>query len=174
MTISEKTNITWHNSPQAISIFKFFGSCCYIGCMKKQNGIWNYLPDILGSLPGLLLFLFTKELAIGFQTLVLFVFTLISVAITYKLEECDSIRGSVEVVIDKSLGMWISLFALWDANFSVVASAFILYNLLNILRPYPISIFQTLKNGIGTNADDFASGMVTNIIIRYLLLKSVF
>lgn len=143
------------------------GSCCYLGYIKKY-------PKTFGSLPGIVFFLLSKDLNLWLQAVIILFFTLFATAIASKMEEIEDTKNPVEVVIDGSVGMWISLFGLWDVNLSMIASAFILFRLLDSLKPFPISIFQTFKGGIGIVADDIAAGMVVNIIIRFLLLKAVF
>lgn len=167
MTTLEKINTSWQNRSEGKRLFRLLGSCCYLGYIKKY-------PKTFGSLPGIVFFLLSKDLNLWLQAVIILFFTLFATAIASKMEEIEDTKNPVEVVIDGSVGMWISLFGLWDVNLSMIASAFILFRLLDSLKPFPISIFQTFKGGIGIVADDIAAGMVVNIIIRFLLLKAVF
>lgn len=90
------------------------------------------------------------------------------------MEEIEHTKDPVEIVIDETAGMWVALFGLWDINFAMILSAFLLFRALDVFKPFPISIFQGYKGGIGIVADDVAAGMVVNIFIRLLMLKGVF
>ena len=82
-------------------------------------------------------------------------------------------KDPVEIVIDETAGMWVALFGLWEANLAVIVTAFLLFRILDFFKPFPISIFQTFNGGKGIVADDVAVGMVTNLVVRILLLKNI-
>ena len=167
MTILEKTNTSWQSNPKVKRLVKLLGSCFYIGYAGK-------FPSTLVSLPGILLFFLTKDLSLWIQGLTLVIFIMIAIGIVQLMEEMDDKSDPVEIVIDETIGMWVALFALYEPTFTIILVAFLLYRALDQLKPFPISIFQTIKGGKGVVADDIATGMVVNIIIRLLILKGVF
>lgn len=167
MTISEKTNYSWKNRPEAKRFIRLLGSCCYLGYIKKY-------PGTFGSLPGIVFFLMTRDYNIWLQGIILAVFLVFAIIVSQAMEDLDETKDPVEIVIDETAGMWIALFGLWDANLTMIISAFLLFRVLDVLKPFPIPIFQTFKGGKGIVADDVAVGMITNLIIRLLLLKGVF
>ncbi len=167
MTTLEKINHSWKNRPEAKRLVRMLGSCFYIGYIKK-------FPETWGSLPGIVLFLLTRELDLWIQGILLLAFIYFAVVISQAMEDIDDTKDPVEIVIDETAGMWVALFGLWDANLTVIIFAFVFFVIFDWFKPFPISIFQTFKGGKGIVADDVAMGMVTNLIIRFLLLKSVF
>ncbi len=167
MTTLEITNNSWKNKPEAKRLIRLLGSCCYLGYIKKY-------PGTFGSLPGIVFFLLTKDYTLFIQTLLLLAFIFFAIVISEAMEDIDDTKDPVEIVIDETVGMWVSLFGLWDANLTMIITAFLLFRLLDFFKPFPISTFQTFKGGKGIVADDLAVGMVTNFIIRLLLLKNVF
>ena len=167
MTTLEKINPSWKNRPEARRLVRLLGSCCYLGYIKK-------FPGTFGSLPGIVFFLITKDLNIWIQGLIITAFLIFAIAVSQAMEDIDETKDPVEIVIDETAGMWVALFGLWDANLTLRITSFILFRALDFFKPYPISIFQTFKGGKGIVADDVAVGMITNIIIRLLLLKGVF
>jgi phosphatidylglycerophosphatase A len=167
MTTLERTNYSWKNRPEAKRLIRLLGSCCYLGYIKKY-------PGTFGSLPGIVFFLITKDYNIWLQSLILAAFLVFAVFVSQAMEDIDETKDPVEIVIDETAGMWIALFGLWDANLTMIISAFLLFRILDVLKPFPIPIFQTFKGGKGIVADDVAVGMITNLIIRLLLLKGVF
>lgn len=166
MTILKTINRSWKNNPLAIRLVRLLGSCCYIGYVKR-------FPETCGSLPGIVLFLLTKELDLWLQIIILIFFVAFAIIVSQAMEDIDETKDPVEIVIDETVGMWIALFGLWDVNLTVIIFAFILFISLDWFKPYPISLFQTFKGGKGIVADDVAAGMVTNLLIRILLLKGV-
>ena len=166
MTTLERTNNSWKNRPEAKRLIRLLGSCCYLGYIKKY-------PGTFGSLPGIVFFLITKDLNLWIQGLLLVAFIIFAIAVSQAMEDIDETKDPVEIVIDETAGMWVALFGLWEANLPVIVSAFLLFRILDFFKPFPISIFQTFNGGKGIVADDVAVGMVTNLIIRILLLKSI-
>ena len=166
MTTLERTNNSWKNRPEAKRLIRLLGSCCYLGYIKKY-------PGTFGSLPGIVFFLITKDLNLWLQGLLLVAFIVFAIAVSQAMEDIDETKDPVEIVIDETAGMWVALFGLWEANLTVIVSAFLLFRILDFFKPFPISIFQTFNGGKGIVADDVAVGMVTNLVIRILLLKSI-
>ena len=166
MITLEKTNNSWKNRPEAKRFIRLLGSCCYLGYIKK-------FPGTFGSLPGVVLFLVTKDLNFWVQALLLLAFISFATIVAGMMEDIEDTKDPVEIVIDETAGMWIALFGLWEANLAVILSSFVLFRVLDFFKPFPISIFQTFRSGKGIVADDVAVGMVTNIIIRFLLLKAI-
>ncbi len=167
MITSLKTNPSWKNRPEAKRLIRLLGSCCYLGYIKKY-------PGTFGSLPGIVFFLITKNLNFWLQGSILILFILFAIFISEAMEDIEETRDPIEIVIDEAAGMWVALFGLWDINLTLIILAFLLFRLLDFFKPFPISIFQTFRGGKGIVADDVAVGMVTNLIIRFLLIKSFF
>lgn len=167
MITLEKTNISWKNNSRIKKLVRILATCGYIGYIKKY-------PSCIGSLPGILLFLITKDFPLYAQAISLVLFILFSIGISQNMEEIENTTDPAEIVIDETAGMWVALFGLWDTSFGMILTAFLLFRALDVLKPFPISIFQGYKGGIGVVADDVAAGMIVNIIIRLLILKGVF
>ena len=74
-----------------------------------------------------------------------------------------------EVTIDEVVGMWISLFLLPKKIF-VVLSAFILFRILDIIKPPVSRKFDKMHGGLGIMMDDVIAGIYTNIILQFALL----
>lgn len=166
MTTLERTNNSWKNRPEAKRLIRLLGSCCYLGYIKKY-------PGTFGSLPGIVFFLITKDLNLWLQGLLLVAFIVLAIAVSQAMEDIDDVKDPVEIVIDETAGMWVALFGLWEANLAVIVTAFLFFRILDFFKPFPISIFQTFNGGKGIVADDVAVGMVTNIVVRILLLKNI-
>ncbi len=166
MTISKRIGTSWTNSSASVSTIKLLGSCLGLGYIKKA-------PGTFGSIPGIILFLLTRNMQTWVQILVFMIFCLLAIGIAEKIEKIDRSKDPEEVVIDEAAGMWLSLFLIWDASILTIIAGFVLFRLFDILKPFPVNLFQTFRGGTGILADDLAAGMLTNFILRLLLLRGI-
>jgi phosphatidylglycerophosphatase A len=70
-----------------------------------------------------------------------------------------------EVTIDEVLGMWISLLFL-PKTILVALIAFLVFRILDIVKPYPARRFDKTPGGAGVMLDDVISGIYTNLLIQ--------
>lgn len=166
MTISKRIGTSWTNSSASTGSIKLIGSCFGLGYIKKS-------PGTFGSLPGILLFLMTRNMQSWAQILLFVLFCLVSIGIAEKIEKIDRSKDPEEIVIDEAAGMWLSLFMIWDASLLTILVAVILFRFFDIFKPFPVNLFQTFRGGTGILADDLAAGMLANFILRLLLLKGI-
>jgi phosphatidylglycerophosphatase A len=166
MTISKRIGSSWTNSSASAQTIKLIGTCFGLGYIKKA-------PGTSGSIPGVILFLLTRHLGTWTQVGLFFLFCLLAIGISERIERIDRSKDPEEVVIDEAVGAWATFFLLWDTGFFAILTGFTLFRLLDILKPFPINLFQTYRGGTGIVADDLAAGMIANIILRLLLLNGI-
>lgn len=73
------------------------------------------------------------------------------------------------VVIDEIVGMWISLLLL-PTTVAAVLCAFVIFRLLDIVKPFPARRLERLPNGWGIMLDDVVAGVYANVATHALLL----
>ncbi len=78
-----------------------------------------------------------------------------------------------EVTIDEVLGMWFSLFLL-PKSVVVAAVGFLIFRILDILKPFPAKKFDEAKGGFGIMMDDVVVAFYTNLILQILFSIPVF
>lgn len=71
-------------------------------------------------------------------------------------------------VIDEVAGMLITLFAL-QVGWVGLAIGFVLFRLLDIIKPFPAGRFEQLPGGLGMMADDAMAAIYGNVILRMLI-----
>jgi phosphatidylglycerophosphatase A len=72
------------------------------------------------------------------------------------------------MVIDEIVGMWISL--LWMPKTVIaVAVAFILFRVMDVLKPEPARTVEKLPGGWGIMLDDVVAGLYANIAAHAFL-----
>lgn len=129
-------------------------------------------PGTSASLAGILLFFLVKDNILLYLLLTL-IFILLGLSITGRSERILGRKDPPCVVIDEVVGMFISLIFL-PYNLRLVILAFILFRILDIFKPYPISKLQKVAGGAGIMGDDIIAGLYTNIILQLVLRFSSF
>jgi len=72
-----------------------------------------------------------------------------------------------EVVSDEVAGFMVALYLL-PFTWTFLAGGFVLFRLLDILKPFPIRRLERLPGGTGVVLDDVAAGILANLILRGL------
>ncbi len=124
-----------------------------------------------------LLFVFTPQLA--FMLLFSFAVTMVGIWAATRTEKIQQRKDPSIVVIDEVAGQMIALLSgpFWIHTWWSILSAFILFRLFDIWKPYPIRRLEALESGLGIMADDVLAGVYALIvnsvfISTYLLLAS--
>jgi phosphatidylglycerophosphatase A len=118
-------------------------------------------------------------LAIIFLTII-FIYSVILINKHYKNND------SKEIVIDEFIGQSIPLLSIHiselqlkmqSLSFGVyyieiwILLSFILFRFFDILKPFPINIIdQKMKNGLGVILDDIVAGILTTLLLYFILL----
>jgi phosphatidylglycerophosphatase A len=83
-------------------------------------------------------------------------------------ERIFGVKDSPHIVIDEVSGMSMCLVAIpYDRRFVLIA--FLVFRILDALKPYPISKLQHLKEGLGVMMDDVLASVYTIIILQVVL-----
>lgn len=139
---------------------KFIGSGFFSGYTKYATGT-------VGSTVGLLFFLipdFHQPYVIIPSTLVLLA---LGVNAAEKMEKIFGQDPSI-VTVDEIVGMWLSL---WFVPFTYlnIGIAFVIFRVLDVLKPYPAQLFDRKTGGWNIMLDDIIAGIYTNLIVQISL-----
>jgi phosphatidylglycerophosphatase A len=143
--------------------------------------IWSGLDQLLTSraLANRLTTLYVFTPLMAFMLLVIFVVTLIGIWAASRTEKVQQKKDPSIVVIDEVAGQMIALLSgpFWIQTWWSVLTAFILFRLFDIWKPYPVRRLEGLESGLGIMADDVLAGVyaliVNSLLISgYLLLFS--
>ncbi len=129
-------------------------------------GRFKYAPGTVGTLIGVPL---VYLLVYKWWLTLLFGLLLYAVAVwsaNYMIELTRE-EDPEEVVIDEILGYFFS-FLLIEPTLKTIAVAFITFRVLDILKPYPIKLFEKLPKGHGVVADDVVAGIMNAVILYFL------
>jgi phosphatidylglycerophosphatase A len=142
-------------------IEKLLGSGFYTGYIPFISGTF-------GSLAALIIYYIP-----GFENpLILIPFIIIfSFYGIYVGNKFESVYGKdpSECTIDEVVGMWISLLFL-PKILLISLLTFLIWRILDIIKPFPARNFEKLKGGIGIMLDDITSGIYSLIIVHLILI----
>jgi len=113
------------------------------------------------------------------RLLTILLVTLVGIWAASRVERLLQIKDPGKVVIDEVAGQMIALLSVpaFLPGWWAVISAFLLFRLFDIWKPYPIRRFEALESGLGIMADDLVAGIyaliVNSVLIAgYLLIVS--
>ena len=135
-------------------------------------GFLPLIPGTFASLIGVSIFYLTRG---NFWLMILLTASIIILgfAVSGEAERMFKKKDAKYIVIDEVAGMLLSLIFLpFDIKFVIIA--FVLFRLLDILKPYPANRFHELKGSIGIMGDDIVAGLYTNLIISVALKLGFF
>lgn len=77
-------------------------------------------------------------------------------------------RDASRIVIDEYCGFVFSVLLL-PKSLPVFAAAFVLFRILDILKPFPARRAESLPGGYGIVMDDVVAGVYTNLLLRLMM-----
>ncbi len=142
-------------------IEKLLGSGFYTGFIPYISGTFgSFAALIIYYIPG-----FENPLIL---IPAIIVFTFYGVYVGNKFEKIYG-KDPSECTIDEVVGMWISLLFL-PKILLISVLTFVLWRILDIIKPFPARNFEKLNGGIGILLDDITSGIYTLIIVHVILI----
>jgi len=138
-------------------------------------GFLPLFPGTFGSAAALLLFLIFKPEPIA-QCVFLAVFLFLGFCFSGKAEKLFAGKDSKYIVIDEAAGMFLT-FLFVPLDFKLMLIGFLLFRVLDTVKPYPADRLQNLNGSAGIMLDDIAAAIYANIILQILsraLLKIPF
>jgi len=128
------------------------------------TGYLPLIPGTFGTAAGLGVFLLLRP-GWGAQLLLLAVFTALGFIFSGKAEKLFSVKDPKYVVIDEVAGIFLTfLFVPWDLR--VILIGFILFRVLDTVKPYPADKLQDLPGSAGIMLDDLVAAAYANIILQ--------
>ena len=137
----------------------FIASCGYVG-------FFPIAPGTAGSLAALALFAVIRWVGLpGLELAVIAVVFAVGVWAASGTEAALGRKDPGVVVIDEVLGMLITL-AFIPVSIAGVAAGFLLFRLLDVIKPYPAAQLEHLHGGLGIMADDAVAGLYAHLTLR--------
>ena len=159
-------NAAPENEPPRLDLkqpYIWFATWFGCGFMKPAPGTWGSL----GALPfGIILYG-----SAGFWgfTIGIILITLIGYWAAARFEKASATHDNKMIVIDEVAGQWLALLPalfFWSLNPLAIASAFLLFRLFDVTKPWPISyIDKQVSGALGVMGDDIFAGLAAALCI---------
>ena len=128
-----------------------------------------FAPGTFGSLIGLPLGFALAGISLAPAVLCTLLFIFFAVYIADVAEKLLQRNDPGCIVIDEIAGMLVALVGL-PFNPITVVIGFIIFRILDILKPFPIrDLDKRVPGGLGVVADDVAAGIITNLLLRVII-----
>lgn len=125
-------------------------------------------PGTLGTLVGIPICIILSLNGHKAYIIFLILFFILGVRISSLAEIIFNEHDSRKIIIDEIAGFLITmLFIPLEIKFVILG--FILFRIMDIWKPAPISHLQKLPGGLGIMADDIMAGIYSNIILQVLV-----
>lgn len=135
---------------------------CYSGYLPIAPGTW-------GSLVGLLLVFLLHNLSLTVYLAIVASLFLVGSFAAGEAEKILDNRDPGAVVIDEIVGMLIAMVAVPLTPLTMILG-FILFRIFDILKPFPVNIFdQRFHGGLGIMLDDVIAGIYSLIVLQLIL-----
>jgi phosphatidylglycerophosphatase A len=141
----------------------FIATCGYVGYAPVA-------PGTFGSAAGLLVFYALR--AVGSWWIELAAIALVFAIGVWSATIAERHFNGTDpgpVVIDEVLGMLVTL-ALLPVTFTGAVVGFLVFRVLDVIKPWPSAGFERLPGGLGVMADDGMAAVYAHLIMRGLLL----
>jgi phosphatidylglycerophosphatase A len=161
---------------------RMIASACFVGYLPWASGTFGSLAGALlylvpgAEAPSVLLGLIAIGLAIGIPSAAIVArvegHRLTRSAQAAKMAFQPATPGSPDpssVVIDEVVGMWVTLLFL-PKSLLLLSVGFVLFRILDILKPEPARYVERFPGGWGIMLDDVVAGIYANLILQVTLL----
>lgn len=132
------------------------------------SGYSPVAPGTAGSIVGVLLFLPLAGLDWRAQLGAIAAVTLAGTLAASRVAARLGKKDPGLVVVDEVAGQWVALLALPFTPLTA-ALGFLLFRVMDIVKPWPARDLERLPGGLGIVADDLAAGVYANLALRVAL-----
>lgn len=139
----------------------FLATGCFIGNIP-------FAPGTFGTILGLPLCFLLSRTDFSVAVILTVIFIVFAALIAHDAEKILKKNDPGRIVIDEIAGFMVALFNL-PFNAIYVSAGFVIFRLLDILKPFPIRLIERkLSGGTAIVMDDVAAGICTNLVLRIL------
>jgi len=129
------------------------------------SGYSPIAPGTAGSLVGLLFFWPMAGLPLVWLAVAIVALFFVGVATATAVAAQVGLHDPGIVVVDEVVGMWVTL-VLVPFTPLTAALGFLLFRLMDIVKPFPARDLEHLPGGWGIVADDVMAGIYANLALR--------
>ena len=142
------------------------------GLLLATCGYLGYVPvapGTFGSAAGLAVFFAVRQTgSVGIELAAIVLLFAVGIWSGTVAEHHFGGIDPAPIVLDEVVGMMITL-ALLPVNLTGAIVGFVVFRILDVVKPWPSARFETLPGGLGVMADDGMAAIYGNLIMRGLL-----
>ncbi len=144
-------------------VILFFATGAYLGYLPIA-------PGTFGTLWGLPLAWALTFASTPIALIILLGVILTAIWVSDKTQAILKLHDPGLIVIDEVVGMAVALWGL-EWNLKTVVIGFLLFRLVDIIKPPPIrQIDSSVQGGLGVVLDDVAAGVAVNLLLRLMVV----
>jgi phosphatidylglycerophosphatase A len=129
-------------------------------------------PGTFGTLGAIPLYLALSRLSAGAYLVTLLAFAALSAYAADRAGRYWGLADASPIVIDEVAGYLLTL-ALVPFSWPAALAGFVLFRIFDVLKPWPASALDRVKNGFGVVMDDLAAGVYAWAALQALRLLRV-
>jgi phosphatidylglycerophosphatase A len=135
-------------------------------CSFGYIGFFPVAPGTIGSAAGVAVYAAARYTAVPYIDLAIILACFAAgVVFTPPCEEDLRCIDPGPIVIDEVMGMLITLFMI-PVGWGGMLLGFLLFRVLDVLKPYPARQLERLHGGFGVMADDAMAAVYANLLLR--------
>lgn len=132
------------------------------------TGYFPFAPGTVASIVATLIYFIPGFEKIYILIPIIIFLIIISIPIGNRFEK-EYRKDPSFFTLDEFIGTWISYLFL-PKNFLLIFITFLLWRILDILKPFPARKLENLNGGLGIVIDDIVSGIYTCILMNIVFL----
>ena len=153
---------------QTATFKTLLSSPAHFVAMGFGTGLVPKIPGTCGALLAIVLYGLLVPLPLPLYLVVVAAVTLVGILAAGKSARLLGVRDPNVIVIDEIAGMLIGLTAIPD-GWVWLAIAFGVFRFLDVVKPWPICVFDRHgSGGLGIVLDDVAAGVMTFVVVQLL------
>lgn len=135
-------------------------------CSFGYIGFFPVAPGTIGSAAGVVVYLAARHSALPYLDLgIIVALALAGTALTRPCEEDLRCVDPGPIVIDEVMGMLMTLFLIPVGSGGILLG-FLLFRVLDVMKPFPARQLERLHGGFGVMADDAMAAVYANLLLR--------
>jgi phosphatidylglycerophosphatase A len=153
-----------------------FGSMVGVAIYLSIAELLQRFAPVLGR-TNQVIFLSPYSLLLSVELILITVIALLGIWAATRVERLSGRKDPGKVVIDEVAGQLIALLPVLprlDPGWITILSAFLLFRLFDIIKPYPARRLESLESGLGIMADDIVAGAYAAVCVSLIAVARSF
>ena len=138
-----------------------------LGVVLATVGGLGYFPiasGTVGSAAGVVIYFLSRHWSASWQALLIVVVSIVGIWASSVAARHFQREDPGAVVIDEVAGQLVTLY-MTGVGWRGALLGFLIFRVLDVIKPYPANRFERLHGGLGIMADDLMAGVYGNLLV---------